>query len=71
MVVFGLFGKKKDPPPVIAPQNVKLCKGCGKLLQLDVLVCDNCGAKEKFCKKCGKTIPVHVIHCQYCGQMCD
>lgn len=70
MVVFGLFGKKKEPAqPIVAPQNVKLCKGCGLLLQADELHCKNCGHKEKFCPHCKKTIPEKEIRCMYCGQM--
>jgi len=67
-----IFGKKKelDNTPVVAPQNVKLCKGCGRLMQLDQLVCANCGHREKFCKNCGKTIPEKEIHCMYCRKLC-
>jgi RNA polymerase subunit RPABC4/transcription elongation factor Spt4 len=69
MVVFGLF-KKKEQQPIIAPQDVRLCKGCGRLLKKDEMVCGNCGNREKLCKYCGKCIPEKEIRCMYCGQLC-
>ena len=72
MIVFGLFGKKKEPQQFVTPpQNQKLCKGCGRLMQTDQLQCAFCGNREKFCKKCNKTIPEREIRCMYCGQFCS
>jgi len=66
----------QQPAPTAEPGRTKFCKHCGKIIDIDSIICKECGKQvaavtTKFCKHCGEKIDIDAVICIKCGKQVE
>jgi len=66
----------QQPAPAAEPGRTKFCKHCGKIIDIDSIICKECGKQvaavtTKFCKHCGEKIDIDAVICIKCGKQVE